>query len=186
MSYSPKYYLIHSIVSPSSEKMLKILQDGYLYASSYSGLQGISGIPLDYVYFTLLGDCEVSMGGFKLILDTKILHKRSFRYALNWVGSSLDKTIKVNPKTDDVDIVLDKINDYIKSRYTITSFTATWHEIIIKKKVNLHKYLRAICYRSKLNNQVIDYVNNNYPNIEILDDTPKSSSELNHILNKCS
>ncbi|AEQ60192.1 hypothetical protein [Acanthamoeba castellanii mimivirus] len=92
---SSKYYLVHSVVEPTTEKIMKILEDGYLYASSYTGQQGIYEIPLDYVYFTLLGDVNVSMGGFKFILNIKILHKRSFRYAL-CVG--LGKILKKLPK----------------------------------------------------------------------------------------
>ncbi|AVL94410.1 hypothetical protein ma892 [Moumouvirus australiensis] len=183
MTNPPKYYLVHSIVPPSSDKVLKILRDGYLYASSYSGFQGISGIPLDYVYFTLLGDSEAAMGGFKLILDSKILYKRSFRYALSWVGSSIESTIKVNPRKDDVNAVLDEINDYIiKTKQDETCLLPGLHEIIIKKKVDLHKYLRAICYRDKLSEQVINFIQDNYPGVMILNDFPKSASELNKII----
>lgn len=202
MTNPPKYYLVHSIVTPSSEKMLKILQDGYLYASSeirllrcnnlsnlphrrqgYSGLQGISGIPLDYVYFTLLGDSEAAMGGFKLILDSKILYKRSFRYALSWVGSKLEATTKVNPRKDNVDAVLDEINNHIvTTKQDETCLLPGLHEILIKKKVDLHKYLRAICYRDKLSKQVINFVQDNYPCVMVLNDFPKSAFELNNIL----
>uniref|UniRef100_A0A6G6ADV7 Uncharacterized protein n=1 Tax=Borely moumouvirus TaxID=2712067 RepID=A0A6G6ADV7_9VIRU len=183
MTNPPKYYLVHSIVAPSSEKMLKILQDGYLYASGHSGFQGLSGIPLDYVYFTLLGDSEAAMGGFKLILDIKILYKRSFRYALSWVGSKLEATTKVNPRKDDVNAVLDEINDYtVTQKQNKTSFSAAWHEIIIKKKVDLHKYLRAVCYRDKLSEQVINFIQDNYPDVMIINDFPKSASELNKII----
>ncbi|AEQ33372.1 DUF5846 domain-containing protein [Megavirus chiliensis] len=183
MTNPPKYYLVHSIVASSSEKMLKILRDGHLYASSYSGLQGISGIPLDYVYFTLLGDSEAAMGGFKLILDSKILYKRSFRYALSWVGSKLEATTKINPRKDNVNAVLDEINDHIvRTKQDETCLLPGLHEILIKKKVDLHKYLRAVCYRDMLNKQTINFIHNNYPGVMILNDFPKSASQLNNII----
>lgn len=74
---NPKYYLMHSVVDPKPEKIKKILEDGYLYASSYSNQSGsqkhyhvssniptgISGIPLDYVHLTLVGDvCSFCCG----------------------------------------------------------------------------------------------------------------------------
>lgn len=183
MTNPPKYYFVHSIVAPSSKKVLKILRDGYLYASSYSGFQGIYSIPLDYVYFTLLGDSQAAAGGFRLILDSKILYKRSFRYALSWVGSKLEATTKVNPRKDNVDAVLDEINNHIIStKQDETCLLPGLHEILIKKKVDLHKYLRAVCYRDMLNKQTINFIHDNYPGVMILNDFPKSASQLNNII----
>ena len=113
-----KYYIVHAVVDPRPEKILKILKDGYLYASSYTKEYGLFyGEYLDYVYFSLLGDEKISFGhgGITFIIDTKVLFRRSFRYALKWVGNDLDKTTKVNYRYDDVNKVLNKINQHIIS-----------------------------------------------------------------------
>ena len=41
------------------------------------------------------------------------------------------------------------------------------HEIVVKKPVNLHKYLLAIKKRS-LNNEDLQYVKENYPNVKLI------------------
>ncbi|AKI79774.1 hypothetical protein QJ850_gp925 [Acanthamoeba polyphaga mimivirus] len=180
-----KYYLIHAVVDSKPEKIMKILSDGYLFASSYSTQQGISGIPLDYVYFSLLGDFNVSMGGFKFILSTKILYKRSFRYALNWMGSNIQETVKVNYRYDNVDKILDKINMHIiNGKYSSLPSIGILHEIILKKKVNLHRYLVAVSYGNYLTPEITNYLRTNYPSIKILIETPNSADKLSEILEK--
>ncbi|AEQ60224.1 hypothetical protein [Acanthamoeba polyphaga mimivirus] len=180
-----KYYLIHGVVEDKPEKIVKILSDGYLFASSYSTQQGFSGIPLDYVYFSRLGDVNVFMGGFKFILSTKILYKRSFRYALNWVGSDINRTIKVNYRYDNVDKVLDEINTHITNgTYSLSPSIDTLHEIILKKKVNLHRYLVAVSDGNYLTPEITDYLKTNYPNVKILTEIPSSADKLSEILEK--
>jgi len=180
-----KYYLVHSVVDPQNDKILKILSDGYLYSSTYSEQQGISGVPLQYVYFTLLGDNISFHGGVNFIISTDILFERSFRYALSWIGSHINETTKVNYKFNDVNKVLDKINLYIDNiKKMDPDHSIMSHEILLKKKINLHRYLVAICCRKKLSSDIIIFIKNHYPNVKILDTFPKSANELNNMINK--
>ena len=107
-----KYYLSHAIFGTTPEKIMKILEDGYLRANIYTGEYGLYyDTPLEYVYFSLLGD--IGVGGTTFILSTNVLYRRSFRYALTWVGHEIDRTTKVNFRYDNVDQVLDKINNHV-------------------------------------------------------------------------
>lgn len=115
------------------------------------------------------------------VLDIKVLYKRSFRYALGWVGSNLDKTTKVNYRNDDIDEVLDLINRHIVGKISAEQCIYT-HEILLKKKVSLHRYLVAIYSKDAITDEIIEYVNQNYPGIVILNERPKSASELTLIL----
>ena len=107
----------------------------------------------------------------------------SFRYALKWVGNEIQNTTKVNYRYDDVGQVLDKVNKHIVyiNKYDIHNNIGS-HEILIKKKVNLHKYLVACCCSSYFTPEIIKYIKQNYPNVEIINKIPKSAHELNYIL----
>ena len=181
-----KYYLVHAVRDPEPKKILKILKDGYLYASSYSKQYGIFyGEYLDYVYFSLLGDSFVlptSLATF--ILSTNVLYKRSFRYALTWAGNEIQNTTKVNYRYDNVYQILDKINKHIvyTNKYNIHNNIGS-HEILLKKKVNLHNYLVAICCGTHFTPEIIKYINQNYPNVKIINKIPKSAHDFNVIIN---
>jgi len=176
-----QYFLIHSVVDPKPDKILKILKDGYLFSSSYSGQQGISGIPLDYVHFTLLGKKSTFHGGINFILSTDILYRRTFRYALSWIGSKINYTTKINYRYDNVNKTLNKIDSYIYQQDN-PKFEDTLHEILIKKKISLHRYLIAICCGQKLSNDAINYLRKYYSHVKILESFPNSANELNLML----
>lgn len=172
-----KYYLTHTVVDPNPDKILKILKDGHLYSSSFSGQQGISGIPLEYVYFSLLGDTRpiFGVGGITFILDSEVLFKRSFRYASGWIGGDVSKTTKVKYTYQNINKVLRKIDQYPKNDIMSP-------EILLKKRVSLDIYLVAICCNKKLTDEIINYVKIYYPYVKILDYFPKSSDQLNQLL----
>lgn len=168
------------------------MEDGHLYASSYSeqsGPQkhyrvssdiptGISGIPLDYIHLTLVGNVCSFCCGVSFILDHRILFKRSFRYALSWVGSNIDRTIKVNYQHDDVYQTLEKINAHTVTKQHDLSACIHSHEILLKKEINLHKYLIAICCLHQLTDDIVHYVKTNYPRVHILNARPKSATDI--------
>lgn len=106
------------------------------------------------------------------------MYNRSFRYALKWVGPEIQHTTKVHPKFDNVDQTLNKINNHISNLDPNYPGITTSHEILIKKKVSLHKYLVAICCQSSLSTEVIHYVKEHYPNVKILKYYPSSATEL--------
>lgn len=180
-----KYYLVHSVIDPNPDKILNILHDGYLYSSSHTKKYGLFyGEYLDYVYFSLLGDRKPSFGsgGVSFIINSKILYERTFRYAHGWIGNDLDKSFKVNYKFDDVGKILVQLNKYINEIDVNNPLLMTSHEILLKKKVNLHKYLVAICCKNNLSHEIISYINKEYPNVLILNVFPSSADELDNIL----
>lgn len=179
----PKYYLIHSVFDPQPDKILKILHDDYLFSSSYSKYYGLyNGFPLDYVYFSLLGETLPFHSGINFILDTKVLYKRSFRYALKWIGNDIEDTIKVNYQFDDVDNILDEINQHIISvASSEPGRKMTSHEILLRKKVSLHRYLVAIGGIDMLSIDAINYIKQFYPHVKLLDELPESANELNDL-----
>jgi hypothetical protein len=119
-------------------------------------------------------------------LSDTILYKRPFRYALKWVGSNIEETTKVTPR-DNVSSILNKIDEHIqrisrKESETKLANIMTSHEILIKKKVNLHRYLVAICEHDVLTDSIREYIHKNYPNVKILNSFPNSSEELSEII----
>jgi len=75
---------------------------------------------------------------------------------------------------------LDNINHHIiEEAKKSNTHAMTSHEILLKKKVNLHKYLKVICCRDILSKETIEYINKNYPNVIILDNFPLSAQNLN-------
>jgi hypothetical protein len=179
-----KYYLVHFVFNPTTDKILNILHDGYLYSSLHTKKHGLfHGEYLNYVYFSLLGDRNMSFGshGVSLIIDSRILYKQIFRYAYGWIGNDIDKSFKVNYQYDDVDKILDKLNRYINEIDINNPLLMASHEFLLKK-VDLHKYLVAICCKNNLSSEIINYINKEYPNVLILDDFPNSAHELNNSL----
>lgn len=179
-----KYYLVHAIIDPNSDKILKILSDGYLHSSSKSGYSGLYNEPLDYVYFSLLGDSNKVLGhnGITLIFDTDILFKRPFRYALRWIGNDIDKSTKVDFHSDDVSKILYKINQHIIDIEPENPLKYTSHEILLKNQVKLD-HLIAICCLDNLSIDIIAYIKSIYPKIKILKKFPESAQELDKIIN---
>ncbi|XWV26677.1 hypothetical protein QJ857_gp0383 [Tupanvirus soda lake] len=183
----PKYYLVHKIVNPQPDKILKILRDGYLRPSKETKESGIFPAgSLDHIYFSLFGSVKdiYALAGITFILDSKILYERPFRYALTWAGNVLEKSIPVNPEYDDVSEVLNKIDKHIINMVQNEPDEIGTHEILLKDKINLHKYMVAICCYNRLSADVIDYVNHNYPNVEIINKIPNTSTELTKMLYK--
>ena len=173
------YYLAHAILNSNPKRVLnEILKSGYLLASDISGNQGMSYTPLEYIHFSLFKDKKpLFERTINLFISSKILYKRSFRYAFRWVGTDISSTIKVNPRKcskSTINRILNKINKY-------TLNPDNYYEILIKNKVNLHKYLVAISPREKLGEKIINFIHKNYPNILILDSFPESSSKLNYV-----
>lgn len=174
-----QYYLVHAILNPNPGiVLLKILKSGYLYSSSKSGCQGLSYCPLEYVHLSLFKNNKLLFKHtINLFLSSKILYRRSFRYALTWVGSDITYTNKVDPFFDNVNNILDKINTHL-----LLDDPEKTHEILIKNKINLHMYLVAIYSIEQLSNEVIQLLRQDYPSVIILNEFPKTSDELNYAM----
>jgi hypothetical protein len=181
----PKYYLVHKVYNVTSDKIMKILKDGYLYASSETKISGLyPGGLLDYVYFSLFGsvkDIHV-MAGVNFILDIKILYDQPFRYAYSWTGNDMNKNIEANPKNDNIDDILYELDKHIKTSIEQDPYEIGNHEILIKEKVDLNKYLVAICCSKKISSNAKKYIKKYYPNVKIIDQIPNSATELSNIL----
>ena len=101
---------------------------------------------------------------------------------MGWKGS-VDGTIKVDYRRDDVQEVLDGINADL-STYEKGDFKMLFsHEILLKRKANLHKYLVAVCCGNALSSEAKSYIQEFYLGVKILDEFPKSSDEMTVILN---
>ena len=76
------FYLNHIVFGHTPEKLMQILESGYLYSSSCPECKGNIALagnePMDYVYFLLLGDNVPFQGGINFILSDEILFRRSF------------------------------------------------------------------------------------------------------------
>ena len=55
------------------------------------------------------------------------------------------------------------------------------HEILLRKKVSLHRYLVAVRCDSN-DDDIRKFIKDNYPGVIILDKNPKSASQITHIL----
>jgi hypothetical protein len=178
-----EYYLVHTVFGSTPELILKILKDGYLYSSFYTGHSALFGrSEAKYVYFSLLNK-NLIFGGITFFIDGQILFDRSFRYALGW-RSEDSENIKVKYPKNNVHEILNKIMEYIDVISNDERAKLMSHEILLKKKVNLHNYLVAICCNNMLTADIIKYVKEYYPGVKILDEFPKTSQELNNMLNK--
>ena len=179
------YYIIHKIYIPSTEKILNILEDGYLCPSSETNESGLyPGGTLRHIYFSLFGNIKDinTLAGITLILDPVILYKYPFRYALTWIGNDLNKSIKANPKYDNINEILQKINKHIQKNIKENPNEIGTHEILLNKKINLHKYLVAICCTKRLSKEIINYIKKKYPNTMLLDEYPETAQKLNNMI----
>lgn len=101
-----------------------------------------------------------------------------------WVGENIEKTTKINYRYDDVNKVLDKINSCIVDKYNANKYVLCTHEILLKKKVSLHRYLIAVSDADDLTPEILDYLKFNYPDVKVLTELPESADELNKIIEK--
>lgn len=69
----------------------------------------------------------------------------------------MDRSIEVDYRKDDVGVIIDTINEHIKSIDANSLMKMVSHEILLKYKVNLHKYLVAICCKSSLSRDACAY-----------------------------
>ena len=178
------YYLLHKLFGPSDDKILSILNDGFLYPSSKTLINGMfpAGL-LQYVFLSLYNKYNVILtGGVNFVIDTSILDDHSFRYALSWCGDSIKDSIYVDPLFHDVSKILDRINSAVESKFQKDQYAMCSHEILLKK-VNLDKYLVAISGADMLSDRVQKVIRKKYPHVLLLDNLPESADELYHIIN---
>lgn len=162
---------MHLIHTTFEEDILHILKDGYLRSSKqtknvkmYGQEQGSQ-----YVYLRL---CKRNDYG-NFVLDENLLLENNFYLKTGWSGEA--KTDKSNMYKGDnysknsLKKIIKKFNQtvnifYKKKPYLLPIMMT--NEILIKKKINLKKYLIQINL-SKCDKKIIDYVEKNYPKTKI-------------------
>ena len=171
-SWVKQFYLTHST---DENNLIGMINDGYIYSGIYANRSRLFGSPTSrYVYLSLLGDISSNFQNITLFLSDRVLFNRSFRYAFGWfTEDALEKTIKVDHKRDNVLEHLESLNDHILKSNNVTS-----HEILLKKKVNLDKYLVAVCCKNNISSNTINLIKSIYPKVKILDNNPISASNL--------
>ena len=173
-----RYCLTHSSVGTDEEMILKILKSGYLYAGFYTKNYRLFGRPeAKYVYFTLYDPNNPHKFGYNFFISDRILYHRSFRHSLGWHSEDSDVNTKVKYPKDNIKKILAEITSHI---INLVGSARAWmgHEILIKKKVNLHKYLVGISSCCGFSNEFREYVNFYYPATKLFDEYPNNMTEI--------
>lgn len=165
---------MHLIHTTFEEDILNILKDGYLRSSYKTKNIKMYGQPKGSHYIYLRLGKKNDYGNF--ILDENLLLENNFHLKTGWTGEAY--TNKSNMyKSDDYNKnslkkLIQKfnqiINNYLKknSKNEFPIPLMMSNEILVKKKINLKKYLIQINL-SKCDKKIIDYVEKNYPNTKI-------------------
>lgn len=163
-------YLIHTI---DENNLVNILDDGYLKPSSktknvrmYGQKQGSK-----YIYLRLNKKNDIG----NLYLDINFLLKCTFYLNIGWKGEVTNETIKVKGK----ELTEEKLKDLLKKFNTKTQKyykdfmeknempIMMSNEILVKKNISLHKYLKKIYVVNKTD-KIKNILDNKYPNIKLI------------------
>lgn len=183
-------YLIHSLYENDVDKIMQIFIHGYFYASFYkntfSSFYIIDLLKPKYVHLQILdhpSDFHVDnpfKADITLILSDQILYHQSWNYSLEWISDDeINKTTKVrypNKSNNNVQAkyiiqvqnIIQIIKDHIKNVRNDPRYNIISHEILIKHKIDLHKYLIAIYSKNNLSPEISKYLESNYPNVKII------------------
>lgn len=167
-------HLIHTTFGAVEEDILNILKDGHLRTSKQTKNIKMYGREEGSSYIYLRLDKKSDYGTF--ILDENLLLENNFYLKTGWSGeaeiekSNLHKGVDYNKNK--LKKLIQKfnqiVNNYLKKNsqnpYPIPLMMS--NEILVKKKINLKKYLIEINL-SKCDKKIIDYVEKNYPNTKI-------------------
>lgn len=178
--YTKKHLLGHrSLVS--LKVMYKILKEGYLKPGVQQGKYGLKdeeGMEFIFLMFFDIG-LRNNLKKNKLLrtcmkpnylLNPELLLDGINYLNKDWYGGKNNNSIKINGKK------IDNIDKKVKElRRTITSnknFGIHTHEFLIKKKINLKKYLKKIVItdlgrEKELYDKIINILKKKYPNTEV-------------------
>lgn len=164
---------MHLIHTTSEELIYMILKEGYLRSSKETGKIRMYGREegSEYIYLRLGKKNDYG----NLILDENLLLENNFYLKTGWTGEAYTDGL-INKGKDYNKRTLKKklqefnksVNNYLKktskNEYPIPIMMS--NEILIRKKINLKKYLIQINL-SKNDKKIIEYVEKNYPNTKI-------------------
>jgi hypothetical protein len=164
-------FLLHNVFEKYSI-IKKILEEGFLKSSIKTKKTGMlkNNKVSQFIYLRISQKGDNSAD---LFLDPKILLSCIFYLNIGWHGEIYEKTTKIDGrKLTEIQLneVLNKFKLDIKKsiinnkKNNILSPLLTSNEILVRKNISLHKYLKKI----SINNKYTKYINNNYPNIIIL------------------
>jgi hypothetical protein len=189
MTELPFLYLKHS--SASSSKIYKntnktiirtILEDGFLRNANTTKNSKMTGNINESNYDKNAGKTiyfEINLIGKRqshptFILDISLLMEQIFWLNIGWQAGITDNSIKINPKNitkENLTNILTEfqnevIEDHKKTK--IPGFKNLFtNEVLVKKPVDLHKYLLAINKNSLMKDDIA-YMKINYPNVKLI------------------
>lgn len=149
------YYLVHGTDLPHLEKALS---QGYIYSGRYlpdseTRLGGWEKLPYVYcnIYFDDIKNLPHAFG-YTYILHPSIIKSEGIIFNKGWLVHPTNTSITIKPKDPDYDIKIAEIKSLVEnptylpkiSDGKITLPGIMQHEILIKNKINLHKYLIAL------------------------------------------
>lgn len=160
-------YLIHTNFGES--EILKILQDGKLKSSSKTKnikLTGINGSKYIYLRLGKHNDYGNFYFNSELLLKNKFYLQTGWKY--NPVSTKYDGTKLTKDKLKEILTKFNNnVNKYIKENKDNIGFMIQMsNEILLEKEVILKEYLKKINI-SKYDQDIVSYVNKNYPNVVI-------------------
>lgn len=178
--YTKKHLLGHESVK-SLKVMYKILKEGYLKPGIQEGTYGL--IPGEGMEFIFLMFFDIGLrNNFKknkllrtcmkpnYLLNPELLLDGINYLNKDWYGGKINNSIKIEgKKIDNIDKKVKELRKIITSNKKFLMFT---HEFLIKKKINLKKYLKKIVITDldkdkELYDKIIDILKKEYPTTDV-------------------
>lgn len=166
--------LLGHLTNPTVTNIYKILQDGYLRPGTKTGVVRMWGWnnPSKYIYLTI-SHFNAIFSNFEL--DSNLLLENISWLNTYWNGEPNKNSIKVDGSKIDkkqLQKILKKYRNDIKSRYRGGENDDTLHEILLENDIDLVKYLRKLkLSRSftgkKTYYKLLTLMKTKYPNVEI-------------------
>jgi hypothetical protein len=214
LKYSGKH-LLGQESKTNLDVMYKILKSGYLKPGAQVGEQGVHGFYNEEgMNFIFLMFFDIGMGKNMLkikkknkllrtcrkpnyLLTPELLLDRNSYLNLGWYGVKNNNSIKIKGKEiKNINQKVTELRNIIKKKKINSMYT---NEFLIKKKINLKKYLKEITiflrekpkipeylvyYKEEqiLYNKIIDILKNKYPNVEVY--VKKFYKKKNHCITR--
>lgn len=146
------YYILHGTNLPNLES---ILNDGYIFSNRFlphdkkrlSGWESSSYIYCN-IYFDKLKNLPYSFG-YSVILHPKIIEEEGIIFNKSWRVHPTKDSIYIKPYDPKIKTKINQIKNFIKNPTKLAETMIRLppmmhHEVLIKDKIDLHKYLLGI------------------------------------------
>lgn len=146
------YYILHGTDLPNLES---ILNDGYIFSNIYlphekkrlSGWESLSYVYCN-IYFDKLKNLPHNFG-YSVILHPKIIENEGIIFNKGWLVHPTEDSIFIEPHDPKIKIKINEIKKIIKNPTKLAETminlpSMMQHEVLIKDKIDLHKYLLGI------------------------------------------